>query len=306
MFDEFNNNSLSDEQKKDLIRYYKSDSGFMWLLQMSYSPFKVFAQLPKTFDEPNKVSKNPIVTLRDAIEYLMTARNLNYSEKEIADGLYNFWHRTSEDKRTMLKEIINKSLFNLNRDLINSAVGFDFIPAVQIPGYTRFKKEFFERHKKWNLIPWCDGSIVQIFKFGNCVEIFSKNGRPFRIFDKLRRAFFHVPFDGFFNTHLFYLNDAGEADQKIFFSKTAKKEQSDDFFARVFDYYPLSGTCSLPHSKRVEILDFVFKNFVDHDQKISVVPLIKSKSSCTPTVLCIADEVPYEDLKPKDFLLIGE
>jgi len=306
VFDEFNNSSLSVKQKQDLIRHYKSDANFLWLLQMSYSPFKVFAQLPKIFDEPKKSPKHAISTLRGAVEYLMMARNFNYSEAEITAELYDFWHRASEDNRKMLKDIIDKNLFGLNCDLINSAVGFNFIPSIQIPAYTRFKKEFFERHKKWNLISHCNGSIVQIFKFGNCVEVFSKNGRPFRIFDKLRYAFFHVPFDGFFNTQIFYLNDQGKEDQKIFFSKTAKKEQSDDFFARVFDYCPLNGSCSSSHSERMEILRFIFNKFVDYDQRISVAPLIKSKNECTSSVLCIADEMAYEDIKPKDFLLIGE
>ena len=311
MFTErFNNAELTDIEKVNLIKEYKNHAGFMWMLQMAFSPFKVFAQSPKLLLE-NEIIQDKhyqLQNLKEAVEFMLEARNSNFSEEKINNVVSRFLLQCPE-QITLFTGIINKNLYGLNRNLINEAIGWELIPQIQIPNFTNFRPDFYNKHSEWYSFPKRAGAVVQILKYGKLIEVYAKSGNPFRIFDDIRNKFAKIPIDGFFNAQLFYLDESDTSNQKLFFSETSKKSQSTNYRLEVFDYALPSTTIASfrtteTYQDRLTVLDFIFnKNNVGDN--ISMANVKKVVELPGISNLLIASEVPYNRLKPKDFLLIN-
>ena len=295
--------------KLEAAKEFASSSGFAWLLQVTYGQFQICPQLPAKLPDAEP--------LPEPMRFETLIRKIQKLRQEFKDdeavNLMASFLKTYPEKESLLRQVTGKSFGPTISDL-EKAIGKSIVIHYSIGTTAPYRSDFVFRHPEWSAFPKRKGgSFAAVVKMGSFIEVYSKSGNVYRIFDQIRREFTKITLDGIFEGQLWYENEAGQPDQTEFLRQTAKKSQSTTHFFEIFDYastFELINPTSMPYSERMALLDAQFaalKAAKKLPDRISVAQRSKTvKDSPSPdkdaTIYIMADDISYSARKPKDFL----
>lgn len=294
--------------KIEAAKEFASSSSFAWLLQTTYGQFQICPQLPSKLPDAEPLSAP--MKFESLIRKIQKLRQ-EFKDEEAVKLMASFL-KTYPEKESLLRQVVNKSFGPTISDL-EKAIGKSIVLHYSIRATASYRSDFVFRHPEWSAFPKRKGgSFVAVVKMGSFIEVYSKAGNVYRIFDQLRREFIKIPLDGIFEGQLWYENTEGQPDQIEFLRQTAKKEQSTTHFFEIFDYastFELVNPTNCPYSDRIALLEAQFallKQAKKLPERISVVQRSKTvkdapNPDASPTYI-MADDISYSARKPKDFL----
>ena len=254
IYEEAKNLSTTEDRKAFLLKYSECTS-FMVLLQYAFSPLHSYENVKFLCKEDTDRTHTLNGKKFDNYGFMDVVKFLENDRATFglaSDFIYSKFCHSNPDLQLILGGIINGNLFGFDRAAVNSLAPFPFLPEIASPSIVTFKPELLKKAGALSHFPKIPGGFVNVVKCGNFIEVYSKQGKMYRIFDDIRKAFKDVPVDGQFIGQLYYKNSDGEADMKAFFSETARKEQSKNFFLELFDFIPLADRQSRVHASLAE------------------------------------------------------
>lgn len=295
--------------KLEAAKEFASSSGFAWLLQVTYGQFQICPQLPSKLPDAEPLAEP--MRFETLIRRIQKLRQEFKDEEAVA--LMASFLKTYPEKESLLRQVVGKSFGPTISDL-EKAIGKSIVIHYSIGTTAPYRSDFVFRHPEWSAFAKRKGgSLAAVVKMGSFVEVYSKSGNVYRIFDQIRREFSKIALDGIFEGQLWYENEAGQPDQTEFLRQTAKKTQSTAHFFEIFDYastFELINPTGMPYSDRMALLGAQFaalKMAKKLPDRISVAQRSKTVKDSPnlgkdASTYIMADDISYSARKPKDFL----
>lgn len=251
------NASKSQEEALKILKKNSINSSLIWLLKVIYNPNFVVGPLKKIeIDDSNGLDKG--IVFQEVVDLLVKER-ISYGQD--SDLIYSLYINAHPAHSVLFDWMQSRSINGIKPSQINKIFGENVVCDLKVPNVVGFKNDMVCKGDKLVSFEKKNGSFISIVKYGRSIEVFSKNGNPYLIFDEIRKAFENVPFDGRFLAQLYYQDENGNSSIQQFLSETAKKQQSENFFCEVFDYVPLSIMNTYTHTSIIDAEDekFTFK-----------------------------------------------
>lgn len=302
----------STTEMTSLLKQHINETSLMWMIQKTIGVGNVFHLIPKNLDafETTDLGKFGLNSPKALVEELIKERNTSFDPKR-SISLYKSYIESdvaTKAQKEMMKIIVSGDFFGMTASQINEVYGICIVPEFRNFGTTNFRKDFLDPESGYWQFKKENGGFISIVKFGDSVEIYSRQGKLYRIFDDIRVAFKNCPIDGVFQAQLYYLNEKGISDSKLFLSETAKKDQSINFKCDVFDYYPLTCLSGRSNGESFESRYGTAKMIIDSfvaDGRISLSEMEDFNINKKPkdNYIVIDKTINFTKTKPKHFML---
>lgn len=301
--------SSKKEDKEELVRKYYRSSVFISTLQKAFWPTNSYDAVAMMTDDdlkscqplPNMDFKSMTVT---KFFDVMCRERASFGAN--SSLIYTKYLKEHPEQKKLIDGILSGNLYGLSADVINSVSTFTWIKSYQCMNPGNFREDFLRMSDRWMKFKKRSGSLVSVIRKGDVCEVLSRNGKPYRMFDELRKQFSSVPVDGMFQCQIYFLDENGEQSQKKFFSETAKKDQSTTFMCDVFDYVPLNCVdCGgATYEERRKVAYTMVKLFIC-DQRVSMSDVTEfSTSEKLDGEWYVIDATKkFCDSKPKNFMI---